>query len=330
MVIGSSILVQIDGTASVIVGELSGIMDGVSEGNLAFLAGFGLFLFLGLDGEGEDAVWVCAIGESASGKRQSQGRVGIGKGGRNNGSSRDNSLVWLTILVQVNRIPQQISCKLVCGNNGDLTLLAIFLGLSGNDVRSGIVVRVCGIRVNNRSDAISQRSDDFLGDFLLFEEGGSGRGLLSSVGLEDGGLDGVFNSGGCAIDDGVSIVGEGMGSIGDGNLTGGAGLGLICGSEERHYTTKLRKFGLVIFYFTDCLEVSLLCFNNLSSVFNRERSNASVNWGLQVGSRSNGEIVGGNSEAIATSGVRDLNQFALFKKIRILVFTLLLLILITY
>ena len=94
----------------------------------------------------------------------------------------------------------------------------------------------------------------------------------------------MFNGGGCAVDDG-------MGSVGERDLASGARLGLI-----------------------HCLEVSLLGLNNLSGIFNGERSDASVNWGLQVGSGTNREIVGDNFEAIATSGVRDLDNFALFRK----------------
>jgi len=57
--------------------------------------------------------------------------------------------------------------------------------------------------------------------------------------------------------------------------------------------------------------MSLLGLNNLSGVRNGERSDSSVNGGLQVGSGANGEIVGDNFETIATSGVRDANNFAL-------------------
>jgi len=281
LVVGGSILVQIDGAASIIVGKLSRIVDGISEGNLTLLAGFSLFLLLGLDGEGEDAIsaiwvsaiWVSAIVESASGERKGQGRIRICEGSR-----RNDGLVGGSILVQVNRVPQQISGELISRNDRNLALLATKRSCS---VRSGIMVRIAGIGSGKRSDAISQRCDDFLGDFLLLEEGGGSRGLLSSIGLENDALDGVFNGGGCAVDDG-------MGSVGERDLASGARLGLI-----------------------HCLEVSLLGLNNLSGIFNGERSDASVNWGLQVGSGTNREIVGDNFEAIATSGVRDLDNFAL-------------------
>jgi len=225
MVVGGAILVQIDGAASIIVGEFSGIVNGKGVGNLAFLAGFSLFLLLGLNGEGEVAERVCVVVESAGGERISQRRIRVCKGGRNNGGGRDNSLVGLTILVQVNRVPQQIRGELISGNDGDLTLLAILLGLSGDDVRGGVVIRVCakGIWSGKRSDAISQWSDDLLGDFLLLEEGGGGRGFLSSVGLENGRLDGVLNSGRGAVNNGMSVVCEGVdSSIGEGNLGSGA------------------------------------------------------------------------------------------------------------
>jgi len=206
LVVGGSILVQIDGAASIIVGKLSRIVDGISEGNLTLLAGFSLFLLLGLDGEGEDAIsaiwvsaiWVSAIVESASGERKGQGRIRICEGSR-----RNDGLVGGSILVQVNRVPQQISGELISRNDGNLALLATKRGCS---VRSGIVVRITGIGSGKRSDPISQRCDDFLGDFFLFEEGGGCRGLLSSIGLENDALDFGFNGGGCAVDYGMSVV----------------------------------------------------------------------------------------------------------------------------
>ena len=185
----------------------------------------------------------------------------------------DLVVIGETILVQINGALGEVVFE-----STRLTLLATVPD------SSGIVVRIAGIGSGKRSDAISQRCDDFLGDFLLFEEGGGCRGLLSSIGLENDALDGVFNGGGCAVDDG-------MGSVGERDLASGARLGLI-----------------------HCLEVSLLGLNNLSGIFNGERSDASVNWGLQVGSGTNREIVGDNFEAIATSGVRDLDNFALFRK----------------
>jgi hypothetical protein len=182
----------------------------------------------------------------------------------------DLVVIGETILVQINGALGEVVFE-----STRLTLLATVPD------SSGIVVRITGIGSGKRSDAISQRCDDFLGDFLLFEEGGGSRGLLSSIGLENDALDGVFNGSGCAVDDGV-------GSVGERDLASGARLGLI-----------------------HCLEVSLLGLNNLSGIFNGERSDASVNWGLQVGSGTNREIVGDNFEAIATSGVRDLDNFAL-------------------
>jgi hypothetical protein len=182
----------------------------------------------------------------------------------------DLVVIGETILVQINGALGEVVFE-----STRLTLLATVPD------SSGIVVRITSIGSGKRSDAISQRCDHFLGDFLLFEEGGGSRGLLSSIGLENDALDGVFNGSGCAVDDGV-------GSVGERDLASGARLGLI-----------------------HCLEVSLLGLNNLSGIFNGERSDASVNWGLQVGSGTNREIVGDNFEAIATSGVRDLDNFAL-------------------
>jgi len=199
-------------------------------------------------------------------------------------SREDLVVVGHTILVQINGALGEIIFE-----STRLTLLAILLGLSGDDVRGSVVIRVCAKSVwgGKGSDAISQWSDDLLGDFLLLEEGGGSRGFLGSVGLENGRLDGVLNSGRGAVNNGMSVVCERVG-VSKGNLAGFAGLGLI-----------------------HCLEVSLLGLNNLSGVLNGERSNSSVNGGLQVGSGANGEIVGDNFETIATSGVRDANNFAL-------------------
>jgi len=182
----------------------------------------------------------------------------------------DLVVIGETILVQINGALGEVVFE-----STRLTLLATVPD------SSGIVVRITGIGSGKRSDAISQRCDDFLGDFLLFEESGGSRGLLSSIGLENDALDGVFNGSGCAVDDGV-------GSVGERDLASGARLGLI-----------------------HCLEVSLLGLNNLSGIFNGKRSDAIINWSLQVGSGTNREVVGDNFEAIATSGVRDLDNFAL-------------------
>jgi len=135
-------------------------------------------------------------------------------------SREDLVVVGHTILVQINGALGEIVFE-----STRLTLLAILLGLSGDDVRGGVVIRVCAKSVwsGKRSDAISQWSDDLLGDFLLLEEGGGGRGFLGSVGLENGRLDGVLNSGRGAVNNGMSVVCEGVdSSIGEGNLGSGA------------------------------------------------------------------------------------------------------------
>ena len=107
----------------------------------------------------------------------------------------DLVVIGETILVQINGALGEVVFE-----STRLTLLATVPD------SSGIVVRISGIGSGKRSDAISQRCDDFLGDFLLFEEGGGCRGLLSSIGLENDALDFGFNGGGCAVDYGMSVV----------------------------------------------------------------------------------------------------------------------------
>ena len=107
----------------------------------------------------------------------------------------DLVVIGETILVQINGALGEVVFE-----STRLTLLATVPD------SSGIVVRITGIGSGKRSDAISQRCDDFLGDFLLLEEGGGSRGLLSSIGLENDALDFGFNGSGCAVDYGMSVV----------------------------------------------------------------------------------------------------------------------------
>lgn len=173
-----------------------------------------------------------------------------------------------------------------------MTLLAVLLGLSGNDVRSSVMVGISSESIGS-CDGGNVMRNDLLGDFLLFEEGGGSGSLLSGVGLEDGGLDGVLNGDGSGVSEG-GAVSERMGVRVAKDLTLLAGLGGGGG------------FGLIEF-----LEENLLGLNNLGGILDGLGGFTSENGSLQVGSGSNGEIVGDDFEAFVTSGVGNLHQLAL-------------------